>query len=163
MFDRLLISLFLKENMELNNIAYCGLYCAECPNQTGIIANSARDLRKELRKYHFDKTADSLSKLSFFKEFKNYSECYEVLGAMVKLWCRKTCRNGGGNPFCKIRKCCLKKEIKGCWECNDFENCIKLEFLECNHGKAHIKNLKIIKKKGFEEFIKGKKFWYLKE
>ena len=149
--------------MEFNDFAYCGLYCAECPNHTGIIADSARDLRKELRKYRFDKTAEFLSTLSFFKEFKKYSDCYEVLGAMVKLRCNKTCRKGGGNPFCKIRKCCEKKGFSGCWECEDFENCSKLEFLENNHGKAHIKNLKIIKKKGFEEFIKGKIFWYLKK
>ncbi|RLC58086.1 MAG: hypothetical protein DRH89_01965 [Candidatus Cloacimonadota bacterium] len=58
----------------------------------------------------------------------------------VKLRCRKTCRNGGENLFCKIRKCCLKKEIEGCWECNDFENCSKLEFLKYNQGKAHMKN-----------------------
>lgn len=149
--------------MDLNNIAYCGLYWVECPNHTGIIADSARDLRKELRKYRFDKTAESLSTLSFFKEFKNYPECYEVLSAMVKLRCRKTCRNGGGNPFCKIRICCERKEIEGCWECDDFEECEKLKFLETNHGKAHIKNLKIIRKKGIEEFIIKDKFWYIKK
>lgn len=36
--------------MDLNNITYCGLYCVEYPNHTGIIADSAIDLRKELRK-----------------------------------------------------------------------------------------------------------------
>ena len=149
--------------MSLNNVAYCGLYCADCPNHTGIIADLARDLRKELRKYRFDKTAEFLSTLSFFKEFNKYSECYEVLGAMVKLRCNKTCRNRGGNPFCKIRKCCEKKGFDGCWECEDFENCNRLEFLENNHGIAHIKNLKIIKKKGLDEFISGKKYWYLKK
>jgi hypothetical protein len=35
----------------MENVAYCGLYCAECPNFTGIIADQARDLRKELRTY----------------------------------------------------------------------------------------------------------------
>jgi hypothetical protein len=82
---------------------------------------------------------------------------------MVKLRCRKTCRNGGGNPFCKIRICCERKEIEGCWECDDFEECEKLKFLETNHGKAHIKNLKIIRKKGIEEFIIKDKFWYIKK
>ena len=149
--------------MDSNDVAYCGLYCAECPNYTGIIADSARDLRKELRKYRFDKTAEFLSTLSFFKEFKKYSECYEVLGAMVKLRCNKTCQNGGGNPFCKIRKCCEKKKIDGCWDCIDFEKCDKLKFLEANHGKAHIKNLRIIKNKGIKEFINGEKFWYIKK
>ena len=79
---------------------------------------------------------------------------------MVKLRCRKSCRNGGGNPSCKIKRCVQKKKITGCWECNEFEICKKLKFLEINHGKAHIKNLKIIKRKGADEFIKGKKYWY---
>lgn len=47
--------------MSIENIAYCGLYCAECPNHTGVIANLARDLRKELRTFRFDKTAELLS------------------------------------------------------------------------------------------------------
>lgn len=141
-------------------IAYCGLYCAGCPNHLGTIANLARDLRKELRTYRFDKTAEVLGSLPFFKSFKNYDDCYEVLGAMVKMRCKNTCRNGGGNPFCKIRKCAQKKKLMGCWECEVFETCEKLETLEPNHGKAHIKNLKAIKKKGIEGFLLGKKEWY---
>jgi len=147
-------------NINNENIAFCGLYCEECPNRKGIIADMARDLRKELRTYRFDKTAELLSSYSFFKTFEKYPDCYEVLGAMVKLRCGKSCRNGGGNPNCKIKKCVQKRQIDGCWECSEFEECDKLKFLEVNHGKAHIKNLKIITKKGAEEFLKGKKHWY---
>ena len=82
--------------MCVSDTSFCGLYCAECPNHTGIIADSARDLRKELRKFRFDKTAELLSEMSFFKEFKKYSDCYEVLGAMVKMRCNKMCRNECG-------------------------------------------------------------------
>ena len=118
----------------------------------------ARDLRKELRQARFDKLAEGIP----FKEFRQYKECYEVLGAMVKLRCKSACNGGGGNPFCKIRKCCQKKEIEGCWECDEFKACEKLDFLKVNHGDAHIKNLRIIKKKGIDEFLKGKKYWYSK-
>lgn len=45
----------------------------------------------------------------YFKEFKDYEQCYTVLGAMVKLRCSRVCKEGGGPPFCKIRKCCEKK------------------------------------------------------
>ncbi|MBC8489416.1 MAG: DUF3795 domain-containing protein [FCB group bacterium] len=149
--------------MSFTDVAYCGLYCAECPNHKGIIADYARDLRKELRTYRFDKTAELLSTISFFKVFEKYPDCYEVLGAMVRLRCKRSCKNGGGNPSCKIKKCCQKKQLDGCWDCDDFEQCSKLEFLEVNHGKAHIKNLKIIKKKGVIEFINGQKHWYIKK
>ena len=104
--------------MKNENVAYCGLYCAECPNHTGVIADLARDLRKQLRNYRFDKTAELLSKFSFFKEYNKYGDCYEVLGAMVKMRCGKSCRSGGGNPMCKIRNCSTKKKFEGCWECD---------------------------------------------
>jgi len=144
----------------MENIAYCGLYCGECPNHTGVIADQARDLRKTLRTFRFDKTAEYLSGISFFKEFKNYDECYDVLGAMFKMRCSRTCRNGGANPGCKIRICAKKKEFLGCWECDDFETCDKLKFLCVGHGEAHLKNLRILKKKGIEAFNAGENFWY---
>jgi hypothetical protein len=144
----------------MENIAYCGLYCGECPNHTGVIADLSRDLRKELRKYRFDKTAELLAEIPFFKDYKKYDECYQVLGAMVKMRCNKTCRNGGANPNCKIRKCAQKKAYDGCWQCEEFESCEKLQFLTTSHGVAHLKNLKIIKRKGTEEFEKSEKHWY---
>ena len=85
------------------------------------------------------------------------------MGVLVRLRCTNACRGGGGNPFCKIRKCCQKEGIEGCWECNDFEKCEKLDSLKVNHGDAHIKNLTIIKKKGIDKFLKGKKYWLSKE
>jgi hypothetical protein len=143
-------------------ISYCGLFCSECFSNTGKIADLARDLRKELRQNRFDKTAESLSALSFFKVFNKYPDCYEVLGAMVKLRCKKGCREGGGDPFCAIRRCCVRKGFEGCWECEEFEDCRKMDFLKANHGDAHIKNLRKIKRIGKEEFLKGKKYWYSK-
>jgi len=142
-----------------NLIAYCGLYCGECFGHEGKIADLARDLRKELRKANFDKFAKFISQYNFAKGYKHYPECYEVLGLMVKFRCNRTCKDGGGPPFCKMRKCCQKKEIIGCWECTDFETCEKLDFLKPVHGDAHLKNLRILNKKGIAEFLKGKKYW----
>ncbi|MCK4250780.1 DUF3795 domain-containing protein [candidate division WOR-3 bacterium] len=143
-----------KKKKEL--IAYCGLYCGDCFGYKGKIADLARDIRKELRQEKFDIIVKGIP----FKAFKNYKECYEVLGALVRLRCKNTCRGGGGNPFCKIRKCCQKKNIDGCWECKEFETCKKLDFLKANHGNAHIKNLRKLTKKSIQDFLKGKKYWY---
>lgn len=63
--------------MKNENVAFCGLYCAECPNHTGVIADFARDLRKQLRNYRFDKKAELLSKFPFFKEHKKYIDILE--------------------------------------------------------------------------------------
>jgi len=38
-----------------NLVTYCGLYCGDCFNYTGSIADMARDLRKELRKINLQK------------------------------------------------------------------------------------------------------------
>ena len=145
----------MKQNKSL--IAFCGLYCGDCFFYKGEIADLARDLRKKLREAKFHQTYNEFSK--FAKEFKNYPRCYEVLGAMVKMRCNKTCRNGGGPPFCKIRKCCKEKGIEGCWECDEFEVCDKLDFLKPTHKDAHLKNLRKIKKQGIENFLKGKRYW----
>ncbi len=147
----------MPEEKEL--VCYCGLYCGDCNSYKGKIADLARDLRKELRQANFEKEAALKSEISFFAAFKNYPQCYEVLGEMVKMRCKRACRGNGGPPGCKMRDCCRKKEIEGCWECADFETCKKLDFLKKFHDDAHIKNLRIIKKSGVDSFIKGKRYW----
>jgi hypothetical protein len=143
-----------------NLVAFCGLYCGDCHGFLGKIPDLARDLRKELRRSRYDKFAEFISTHSFGKDFRNYDECYKVLGAMVRFRCRKGCRGGGASPFCKIRKCNQKKEIEGCWLCEEIETCDKLDFLNPVHGDAHKKNLRTIKRNGRESFVKGKRLWF---
>jgi hypothetical protein len=140
-------------------ITYCGLCCLDCHGYKQIIPDMARDLRKELRESKYKQFADGMSEISFGKAYKGYDTCYEVLGAMVKFRCHKGCRAGGGNPFCAIRKCCQKKEFRGCWECELFETCKKLDTLCAVHDDAHLKNLRMISKKGEKSFIEGKRNW----
>ena len=143
-------------------VAYCGLCCADCFVREGTVADLARDLRKELRRVRFDKFAEAISDISFFKALKKYPDCYEVLGVLVKTRCSKLCREGGGNPYCVVRTCCQKKGIEGCWECSEFIDCKKLKVLERGHGVAHIRNLRRLKRNGVKEFLEGKRDWYVK-
>jgi hypothetical protein len=140
-------------------ITYCGLYCGDCFGHKGVVADLARDLRKELRGSKFKSFADGVAETPFGKVYKDYDACYGVLGAMVKFRCKRGCRNDGGPPQCKIRNCCRKKGFEGCWECGEFEGCKKLDFLCAVHDDAHLKNLRTLKKKGPEEFVKGKRNW----
>jgi hypothetical protein len=123
----------------------------------GEVADLARDLRKKLRETKFERVAKGLSKI--FKDLENYEQCYQVLGTMVRLRCRRACRQGGGPPACKMRNCCQRKGIQGCWECEEFETCQKLEFLRAVHGEAHLKNLRKIKKQGISGFVEGPRYW----
>jgi len=140
-------------------IAYCSLYCGDCFIYKGKIADLARDIRKELRQVKFDKQAELMSNEPFFAMLKNYPQCYEVLGALVKFRCKRACKGGGGPPFCEIRKCCLKKGIEGCWQCDEFESCGKIDSLKPFHGDAHLKNLRMIKKAGVDSILVGKRYW----
>jgi hypothetical protein len=77
---------------------------------------------------------------------------------MIKFRREKGCRSGDGPPFCKIRNCCQAKKILGCWECTkDPARCEKLTFLAPLHGEAHLKNIRILQKKGINGFISGKR------
>lgn len=137
-------------------VAYCGLCCEDCFGYKGQIADLARELRKELSQEKFDIMAKGIP----FKELDHYVEWYQVLGALVRLWCKNGYRSGGGNPFCPVRTCSQKKEYAGCWQYDDFESCGKLEFLKVNHRDAHIKNLRRLKKQGIKGFLQGKRNWY---
>lgn len=148
-----------RDKIDTDQMAYCGLCCADCFGHKGKVADLARDLRKELRESKFEKFADYISTTSFGKVYKDYDKCYEVLGAMVRFRCKKGCRSGGGPPFCKMRKCCQKKGIEGCWLCDDFEDCKNLDFLEPVHVDAHKANIRIIRKKDMDEFLDGKRNW----
>jgi hypothetical protein len=145
------------ENIKL--IAYCGLYCGDCYQYKGEIADLARDLRKKLRQEKFAARAEKMSTVSYFSAFKDYPQCYELLGQIVKLRCKRACRDGGGIPVCKIRDCCRVKNIDGCWQCDEFETCNKLDFLKPYHEDAYLKNLRILQKSGVDNFIRGKRYW----
>jgi hypothetical protein len=138
-----------------NLIAYCGMYCGECPcfKEEGNVPDLARDLKEALRRSKFELAAQEIP----FKEFKHYQECYDCLGAMVRLRCRKACKNGGGNPSCKIRQCCSRKGLVGCWQCDDFEQCEKLLALTTLRREALLLNLRNLKKRGPEGYLKAKK------
>ncbi len=140
---------------ELEKTAYCGLYCGDCAFGQGTIPDLARDLRKELRAFHFDKVAEAIP----FKEFQNYEQCYEVLGAMVKLRCGG-CRTSARSKFCKVAECARRQGVEGCWQCGKFADCKKLAFLEPVHGDAHLKNLRKIASVGVDEWAAGKRLWY---
>jgi hypothetical protein len=139
---------------EGNLVSYCGLYCGDCHGYTGSIADLARDLRKELRKNNFDEVAKAIP----FKEFEYYQECYECLGALLKLRCTG-CREGDRSKFCNIANCARKKEYEGCWECEEFETCKEFNFLKPIHKDANLKNLRKIKKYGINSIIEGKRYW----
>ena len=139
--------------------AYCGLYCGDCIRYQSKASELARALKAELQRLKFNKYAEVKS--IFVDELKNYKECVEVLDAIADLQCNNTCRGGGCPTFeCKIIECCNKKELLGCWECIEFENCKELDFLEPFHGDLPKKNLRKIKELGLEKWLEHREKFF---
>jgi len=138
-----------------NLIAYCGLYCGDCPSYTQEIADLAKALRKELRHHKFGKYADDLAQMPGFEAFKDYEAGYALLGSMMKLRCKGECKAGGGSRSCPIKKCARRHAFEGCWQCDDFETCATLKILEGAGDRTHLKNLRKIQRQGPRQFVKA--------
>lgn len=128
------------DKREADLIGYCGLDCAECFVYKMTVSEAAKALRREMRAA---KLKDAWKDIPFLGEYEPFKKSLDGLAA---LRCTKGCRDGGGNPWCKIRKCCQKRGFDGCWECADFETCDKLV-------ERYIINLKKIRKLGLDGFI----------
>ena len=139
-------------------LAYCGLYCGDCGGYSGEIAESAKNLDTVLKKYKFDRTATAF----FSKELKEYDKFSTMLQFMIKMKCPAICRERkDGETKCEIRKCCREKGFFACYECEIFESCEKLKTMEDLHRDSCIKNLKNIKEKGIENWLKTcKRYWF---
>jgi hypothetical protein len=120
-------------------MAYCGLNCSKCFGYTKTISEAAKGLRRTMRAEKMKQVWPNIPFLGDYYAFK------KSLDAIAGLRC-KGCLEGGGNPFCKIRKCCLERGYRSCAQCGEFECCEKLTFLEPGHKDEHLKNLRKIKK-----------------
>lgn len=146
----------MPEEIELT--AYCGLYCGDCIRYRSRASDLARELLSELKKMEFSKYAEIKSgpakQLDAVKQFEHYGECCEVLEAIVALQCNNPCRVGGGcyKFSCGILECCRKKGFEGCWQCDGFERCERLESLRSIHGNSPRLNLSTIQKFGLDKW-----------
>lgn len=112
------------------------------------VSEAAKALRRELRA---EKLKDSWKEFPFLADYASFKKSLDGLAA---LRCTKMCRGGGGNPWCKIRRCAQKRtqvrsqsanckvqnggqagrhertrtkqELAGCWECDEAKDCKKL-------------------------------------
>lgn len=144
-----------------SQVAYCGLFCGDCVIRREKIGKRSDDLLRVVDTVEFQKLCVGLPVIfpGPCKALSKIDECRNVLGAMSELDCERPCRQGGGSARCKIRKCCKKRKIAGCWECKAFEDCNTLDWLKPVHGDAHRMNLRIIRDKGMTAFLAGKKNW----
>jgi len=124
---------------EQNLIAYCGLNCSECFSFKMTVSEAAKNLRRELRAAKLKNAWKEIPFLGDYEPFK------KSIDGLAMLRCPKGCRGGGGNPWCKIRKCCQKKGFWSCADCTLVKSCQKLAVISTGHNNVNLKVLKELK------------------
>lgn len=124
-------------------IGFCGIWCGSCPAGNGAILELTRRYEEIVKKYNLEKWAP---KEFDFKEFMKGLTCIQATSLCPG------CRNGGGNPMCKIRICALEKGVFNCSQCNQLVSCSNFEQLERENPKIK-ENLQKIKNMGQKETI----------
>jgi hypothetical protein len=110
-----------KDNLKL--VTYCGLHCDLC-SARGRLPRQAATLRDTMRKEGWEYWGDSFPRFKEFWQFLNdMSEPEKSCPG---------CRQGGGPPFCGIRKCARKKGIDLCIECEEWP-CSRIDGLAAGY------------------------------
>jgi hypothetical protein len=105
---------------DLRLVTYCGLYCGLCA-QRGRIPRQAHALRESMAKEGYE---------FWGKELPGFTEFWSFLERLCDPdKAHPSCRQGGGPPFCSIRKCARGRGIELCPDCADYP-CERLRALE---------------------------------
>ena len=104
----------------LKYVTYCGLYCGLC-SQRGRIPHQARMLKDTMSKEGYEYWGSELPNFNeFWKFITDLSDPESSCPG---------CRQGGGPPFCGIRKCAQKRGVEVCVFCEEYP-CHRIEALE---------------------------------
>jgi hypothetical protein len=151
-----------KEADALALVAYCGLYCGDCFWRKGVVSRLAGELSAEIRSSGYDRYARYISRFPSGRKLKEFDRFEKVLCAMQVPGCARTCRDGGCDPKCGLRRCCLAQGYDGCWQCTRFERCQSLAELKPIHGDGYLRNLRTLRRRGSRQFARGPRFWATK-
>ena len=140
--------------------AYCGLYCCDCIRYKCKVSDLSDNLLGEIEKHHFLEYAEV--KKNHTKEFEHFKKLPALLEAISNIKCETACRAGGDgcDGSCPIIACVKRNSIDGCWQCNDFEKCDKLQFLIPFHGESIKNNLKLIQQYGIKDWVEFREKCY---
>lgn len=95
----------------LHLVTYCGLYCSLC-GERARIPQQAQALRDTM-------TAEGYEFLG--PEQPGFPEFWAFLSRLCEPdECCPGCRQGGGPPFCGIRKCARRRGVEICALCDEF-------------------------------------------
>lgn len=127
-------------------VTSCGLYCDLCGSR-GRIPQRAQHLRDSMAEEGYE---------FWGKELPGFTEFWKFLDTLCdhEKAC-PGCRQGGGPPFCSIRKCCQKKGYNVCVFCEDYP-CHRIEALARGYPTL-VADGKRMKEIGIDKWVKEQK------
>jgi len=92
-------------------VAPCGDYCGGCGQYNGLIIETANQMKEFAELYGFEFRSKGVF------DFKQFVEGLRWFIENAKC---PSCQQGGGPPWCEVRKCCSEKGLHICFECEEF-------------------------------------------
>ena len=96
--------------MDKKYICYCGLYCENCAVKVKV-EPAAKVLYEEMKKAGFEEIIDMIPGSGGFWSF---------LKSMAEQGVCTSCKEGSGNPGCKVRLCAKEKNVEMCALCESY-------------------------------------------
>ena len=96
--------------MDRKYICYCGLYCENCAVKAKV-GPAGKVLYEEMKKAGFEDVIHFIPGGEGFWPF---------LKGMAENGMCISCKDGGGNPGCAIRKCAKEKNVEACALCENY-------------------------------------------
>ena len=128
--------------MNKKYICYCGLYCENCAVKVKV-EPAAKILYEEMKKAGFEEIIHMIPNSEGFWQF---------LKSMAEHGVCVSCKDGSGNPGCKVRLCAKEKNVEMCALCDSYpcENFTK--FFEGYPMLKHDNS--ILRKQGMDAWAK---------
>lgn len=131
---------------DLKVVTYCGLYCDLCGGRSRI-PHRAQKLRDSMVEEGYESWGNEISGFTPFWTFLN-NVCDPEKAC-------PGCRQGGGPPFCSIRKCAQERKVDVCAFCQDYP-CRKINELARGYPTL-IADGKRIREIGIDTWIEEQK------
>jgi hypothetical protein len=128
--------------MDKKYACYCGLCCENCAIKVRVFP-AAKTLYDEMRNAGFDDVVNAIPGGDAFWTFlKNIAEN----------WICTSCRDGSGDPGCKIRLCAQEKGVDMCVFCDDYP-CALLKDMY-GRNTVIVKDNALLREKGWDAWLK---------
>ena len=124
--------------MDKHFACYCGLYCENCAIKVKVFP-AAKLLYDEMKSAGFDDVVNSIPGGDGFWSF---------LKSIAENWICTSCRDGSGNPGCKVRVCAQEKGVEMCALCADYP-CDLIDNFDEGYPMLKLDNA-LLREKGWE-------------